>query len=306
MDTTLHAHGKLLLSGEYFVLDGALALAVPTRLGQSLSLERVSENALHWLSLDEKGNAWFEGFFELPALQYQQGNDDNTGRQLEEILRQAQALNRFFPEASGGLRVTTRLEFPRDWGLGSSSTLISLIARWAGVDPYVLLFHTMGGSGYDIACATAGKPLLYQKGPAGPQSVSMDYRPAFIDKFYFVHLGRKQNSREGIARYRAVAGDHPEWVEAISRLTRQICGAETLENLQAAVAEHELLISEALQLPRARDLYFPDFPGEIKSLGAWGGDFVWAISQLSRAETQLYFNKKGFSVVIPYDEMVAG
>ncbi len=32
------AHGKLLLSGEYFVLDGALGLALPANYGQHLAL----------------------------------------------------------------------------------------------------------------------------------------------------------------------------------------------------------------------------------------------------------------------------
>ena len=39
MTTTFNAHGKLLLTGEYFVLDGALALALPCKLGQSMSIQ---------------------------------------------------------------------------------------------------------------------------------------------------------------------------------------------------------------------------------------------------------------------------
>lgn len=36
---TIFSHGKLLLSSEYVILDGALALAIPTQMGQSFSFE---------------------------------------------------------------------------------------------------------------------------------------------------------------------------------------------------------------------------------------------------------------------------
>ncbi|MEM0993828.1 MAG: GHMP kinase, partial [Bacteroidota bacterium] len=36
--TSYYAHGKLLLTGEYAVLDGAVALAVPSKLGQRLDI----------------------------------------------------------------------------------------------------------------------------------------------------------------------------------------------------------------------------------------------------------------------------
>jgi mevalonate kinase len=35
-----YSHGKLLITSEYAVLDGAKALALPTRLGQKLSVSK--------------------------------------------------------------------------------------------------------------------------------------------------------------------------------------------------------------------------------------------------------------------------
>jgi hypothetical protein len=46
---------------------------------------------------------------------------------------------------------------------------------------------------------------------------------------------------------------------------------------------------------------FSDFKGEIKSLGAWGGDFVMVISE---SDPTAYFSEKGFTTVISYDEMI--
>ncbi len=37
--TTFRSNGKLLLTAEYLVLDGARAIALPTKLGQSLTVE---------------------------------------------------------------------------------------------------------------------------------------------------------------------------------------------------------------------------------------------------------------------------
>ena len=57
---TFYSHGKLLISGEYVVLDGALSLAIPTTYGQSLIVEPLDEPKLIWKSFDEKGTIWFE------------------------------------------------------------------------------------------------------------------------------------------------------------------------------------------------------------------------------------------------------
>ena len=45
---TYRANGKLLLTGEYLVLKGALALALPTKLGQTMTVETVHAPSLRW------------------------------------------------------------------------------------------------------------------------------------------------------------------------------------------------------------------------------------------------------------------
>ena len=63
---TFYSHGKLLLSAEYAVLDGALALALPTKFGQSLTVEPTLENyenTVHWKSISNEGVVWFETEF---------------------------------------------------------------------------------------------------------------------------------------------------------------------------------------------------------------------------------------------------
>ena len=156
-----YSHGKLLLTGEYLVLDGAKALALPTRFGQDLTIQKLKEPVLLWESYDHQGNCWFKATFELPKLRIvsadfeseEDGGKDKLAERLWEILSAARQLNPEFLNSNQGYLVKTTLEFSQDWGLGSSSTLINNVADWARVSPFELLENTFGGSGYDIASA---------------------------------------------------------------------------------------------------------------------------------------------------------
>ena len=63
-----YSNGKLLITGEYVVLDGALSLAVPTKFGQSLSIEAVDEPKISWNSFNSDGSIWFENTFSINEI----------------------------------------------------------------------------------------------------------------------------------------------------------------------------------------------------------------------------------------------
>ncbi len=305
------ARGKLLLTAEYFVLDGAPALALPTILGQSLELNfspRADsfEKILHWQSLDEKGQVWFRAGFERENFEILQTDEMETARRLQQILREARNLNSLFlSNANLPLpAVSTRLGFPRNWGLGTSSTLIYLIASWAEINPFELQFRTFGGSGYDIACAGASGPILYFLKNKKPEFQLCDFRPSFSNSLYFIYLNKKQNSREGIKRYRKAMGDKEPALDKISRLTWSFLEASTLAGFEKLLAEHEKIVSDFIEMPGVRELYFDDFPGAIKSSGAWGGDFVLAASSRPFEFLREYFETKGFPTIIPYSQLI--
>lgn len=304
--TTFYAHGKLLLTGEYCVLDGATALAVPTRLGQSLELIQVenTEGGLLWQSFDADKSLWFEGVFDSLNYMLKTSNDDKVGLLLSKILQTAQAFKTNSPHLKGTIQ--THLTFPRNWGLGTSSTLIYNISQLFGVNPYSLLKETFGGSGYDIACAGANSALLYSLKNGNPITENVTFNPIFKDSLYFIYLGKKQNSREGIARYREKSKTiPPQYFETISALAHAFLKAETLSAFESLIKKHEEIIASIIELSRAKELYFNDFWGEIKSLGAWGGDFILATSNKSADDTQQYFKNKGFEVVLKYEEMIS-
>jgi mevalonate kinase len=65
---TFYSNGKLLLTGEYLVLEGATALAVPTKFGQDLSVEKIKEPQLIWGSFTNTGDCWFEAVLSYQNL----------------------------------------------------------------------------------------------------------------------------------------------------------------------------------------------------------------------------------------------
>ncbi|MBL7827930.1 MAG: hypothetical protein JNJ57_14975 [Saprospiraceae bacterium] len=299
------ASGKLLLTGEYFVLDGAYALALPVRFGQSLRVEAVQqEGYFYWNSCDQDGSSWFNVEYELPYLSVVQTSDRSIAEMLASIIRECQRQNPAFLKVMGGLKAHTISDFPRAWGLGTSSTLIAAIARWAQVDPYPVLRNTLGGSGYDIACAYAESPLLYRIVNDKPEVRCVTFDPPFTHQLYFVYLEKKQNSREGIALYREKSKEIKRLIPDISTLTERILNADTLHSFEKLLFEHESLIADALDFQRVKNRLFNDYWGEIKSLGAWGGDFVLATSSEPESSTRQYFSDRGFNTVLTWKEMV--
>ena len=295
-----YAQGKLLLTGEYFVLDGAMALALPTRLGQNFKIESGKIGELSWQSYDADGTSWFNITMEIPSFRIVSAEPAEPAQRLIQVLEQAFLLSNIPLNSLAGCGVTSRLDFSRHWGLGSSSTLISFVAHLAQVNPYDLLAKTFGGSGYDLACALAKGPIVYQNQVAQPVA----FHPTFADQLYFVYLGKKQNSREGIQRYRALGEKVKVSLAEINQLTLEAVACDSLKAFENLMLQHERIVSTMLELPRAQDLYFPDYWGVVKSLGAWGGDFVLVTSERDATSTKSYFQKKGFEVILSYAEMI--
>lgn len=301
MTKKFYSNGKLLLTGEYGVLDGALALAVPTKKGQSLEVSKNESQKIVWKSFDEKGILWFQGVFETKSLNILNSTDEQVATTLQKILLEAQKLNPDFLMEDVGYAVNTYLDFPRDWGLGSSSTLINNIAQWAKVDPFTLLWNAFTGSGYDIACAMHNTPIQYQLINGAPVIKEVNFNPKFLSSVYFIHLNKKQNSRDGINAYRKKDFDMDTFTQKLGLLTENISICDDLALFKNLIAQHEELVGGILNQTPIQQQLFKDFDGAIKSLGAWGGDFIMAVGAKNTAE---YFKQKGYDTVLSYNEMV--
>lgn len=294
-----YSNGKLLLSGEYSVLDGALALAVPTKFGQSLEVSLLDVPVLIWESFNCIKQLWFQAEIKLEKLS--ELSEEPKLATLQKILLVAQELNPAFLSDGNGAFVQTFLTFPNEWGLGTSSTLINNIASWAKVDAFELLQKSFGGSGYDIACAQNDAAIHYKIIETNPIVKKVAFHPSFLKHIYFVYLNQKQDSKEGIQLYKDTNGDKESFVAGISELTNEITLCSDYNEFMSLLKKHERVTGDFIGIVPIQEQLFADFNGAVKSLGAWGGDFIMAVGDDNTPE---YFEEKGFEIILPYKDMI--
>lgn len=302
MKTTFYSNGKLLITGEYLVLDGARALALPTKFGQKLIIEKSNNKEIKWKSYDSDGSIWFDETILFSTISSTKPlEEESIKNTLISILRVANQSNSDILSNSDGYTVTTHLSFPRKWGLGTSSTLINNIAQWFKIDAFTLLKKSFGGSGYDIACAQNDTPIIYQLEHEKSIVEKVKFNPNFVDELYFVYLNHKQNSKNAIASYKERKNNLESQKEAINQITQNVLDIEDKTTFAKALENHEKILSTILDTKTVKESLFPDFDGTIKSLGAWGGDFVLVVS---KKNPQTYFISRGYETILKYNDMI--
>jgi hypothetical protein len=128
------------------------------------------------------------------------------------------------------------------------------------------------------------------------------FAPEFSENLYFVYLDKKQNSKASIAAYfNNKNKDLAEDITKNNKITSAVLNAKTLNEFALGLERHEAEMSSILEMQTVKESLFSDFNGGIKSLGAWGGDFVLVVSKENPRE---YFKEKGFRTIIPYHEMI--
>lgn len=288
------AHGKLMLFGEYVVMRGIPSLAFPTTLGQTL--EVFPSEFFSWTSF-ETGKLWFSMRFDAD-LNILETNNESVAQKLMQILADAKAQKPDLFE--NPLSFETQSNFNRAWGFGSSATLISLIAQWSDLDAYAINEKHFGGSGYDIACATASAPIWYNRETKEVRNFNLP--KAIADKLLFVYSGKKQNSQQEVTRF----GETEIQEEVLSKLKNiieQITETDNIEQFETYIEQHETILSKILQRPTLKSTDFPDYPFSIKSLGAWGGDFFMATCR-DLDEAKIYFIDSGRDTMFTFNELI--
>ena len=293
---SFHSNGKLLISGEYLVLDGALSLALPCKFGQYLNFTEDSNGTLEWISKDMNDIIWFTAYFEAKTLKVLKTSNYNTVKWVKKILEFCNKNSLTNKSLQG--KIECKLEFPNNWGLGSSSTLLNNLANLYEINPYDLHFSTTNGSGYDIACAGSNSALTYQVIENIPQVKKMDWSPVFKDEILFIFLKKKQKSNLEVKRFKELKKD-PDLISRISSITKEIIYSKTIEEFEHLLDEHEAITGQYIQSETVKSKYFSDYEGSVKSLGAWGGDFV-----LATRENKKYFLDKGFDTILSFSEII--
>ena len=292
-----YTKGKLLISGAYGVLDGAIGFALPRKLGQRFCFETDRSKNIKCKAIDYKGNTWFEAEFDVKSLAPLKTSSEEIANTFSKLLIASRSLN---PGFDYSFTLETTLEFDREWGLGSSSTLIAALAQFASVNAYELLDSGFKGSGYDIACATAEGPIRFQRIGKEVSVTPVNWRPEFADELYLVYLNQKMNSREAIAHYRkAQSSDH--FLNELSRLSTAISEETSdIHRFEKLLQEQENLLAARLDISAIGDQLFDDRPeGVFVSLGAWGGDFAL----FTRKKNIPYLKDKGYSTILKLAEL---
>lgn len=293
------ANGKFMLTGEYMVLRGAETLALPLKLGQQLLIVPNEGEAIYWESFEPAGK-WFETALHNQSLAVLAGTDESKSNRLREILQHIRKQNPVFL-ADGGYWVRTDLDFNPQFGMGSSSTLLTTLCETTGVNPYPVLRETFGGSGYDLACALASGPLVFSMQNGSPLVRPVTLSSQVTPHILFVYSGNKMVSSGEVRKFSAIPVEQT-LVQRFTEITREAVQCQNYADFAALMREHEDRLGMLLERPVLQQR-FPDFEGTLKSMGAWGGDFFMAVCE-DTDEAISYFENKGFPTVFRYDGIV--
>lgn len=292
--------GKLMLTSEYVAVDGALVLAVPTKPGQEFFYtETGDQRALIFWEAEHQNLPWLEIVIDYRKWQIIETNNIKAAEFIIKVLKNVQSLSVTQLKSDTSYHIRTNLQFPPDFGLGSSSTLMNNLAEWANIDAFTLNEISLGGSGYDVAVAKEKSAVMYSRFPERRYE-KIDFRPDFRDQLLFIHLNQKQDSREGISHYRSKPRS-AEMIDFYTDLTKTIVDCTSLEMFADLMTIHEQKLSNFLQVPTVKEKYFQNCPSFVKSLGAWGGDFVLTSKF---GDYKDYFKKQGFTKVFDWSELI--
>lgn len=291
------------MSSEYLVLHGATALALPSKLGQRMKVQELNGSEILWNSYGSDGKKWFSAEIDLMGFDVVECTDPQIGKYLRKLLKACCQNNSEFLSHWKKYKVDHYLDFPMEWGLGSSSSLIYNMASWADINPYHLYFDVEEGSGYDVGCAGAEGPLLYTLGDGSIDLEEIEFLPKFNDNLYFLPLGKKISSKEAIQKLNNSKPDK-KCIEHANQLTKNLLNINSLQDFESWIREHEQHIKNFTGLQRIKEQHFPDYPGEVKSLGAWGGDMLLVTGTPNKSDMDAYFKSKGYEKIIPYHELV--
>jgi mevalonate kinase len=275
-------------------MKGAMALAIPAKLDQELNVISTNSDFVNWKSFNKNNQIWYEEKFFLDKGNLIYNSQKNKMSDL--IVHLFDYIHTFnSPEKSIGNEFIWKINFDRNWGLGSSSTLINNLSKWAKVNPYKLLFSVFNGSGYDIACCDKNNPIIFQKKDGYLTVSNTTFNPNFLNNLFLIYLNKKQDTQKSIQNFLKTDESFNEGINQINEIVHEIENVKNITTFESLIERHEKIIANILQTPTIQNEKFPDYNnGVIKSLGSWGGDFILASGDEKSID---YFKEKGFNTI---------
>ncbi len=300
----IRAHGKLMISAEYMVMHGSKALALPLRKGQTLRKFRSDNPRIFSWKAFFGEQTWFHAMLDPATLRILESSDHEKATHLQKLISSCIEMMPAFQEDLFSWDVETYLDFSPEWGFGSSSTLIALMAEWAEINPLDLHFSVSSGSGYDVACAIAEGPLVYRLRDGSPRYQHIPFRPLFSGDLYFAWLGVKQPTAPHLQEISGKLRPDFQSIHQFSDLTEQMIRAKDLATFQDLMRIHEEALAEILHMEPVSATLLRDLPGSVKSLGAWGGDYVLVASDAPRKELEAFLSSRNIHQLFNFEDLV--
>lgn len=294
-------NGKLLLSGEYLILKGSKGLSLPVKYGQDLEVFENETNNIIWKSYKTDG-LWHSVTLDQ-NLSVIETSDADFANRLQVILKQCLIQSAKTIEDIISKTYITHIDFDPDWGLGTSSTLLFNLSIFFNIDAYQLQLKTFNGSGYDVANAGINNAIFYYLEGATPNITSIPFNPTFKNSLYFIYSGKKVSSKSAIARF-SHTSINQQTITSVSQISDLLLSTINLDDFIKLLKLHESIIGELIEQEPIQSLYFDDFQGGIKSLGAWGGDFFLAATNEPQQSVESYFKNKGYTTIFTYDQLI--
>ena len=299
MSYSIESFGKLLISGEYLILRGAKGLSIPVNFSQTLNVDENTSGYFDWKSYDRNKKIWFSCKFKISDFYNKQNYNNNL--LLYDIIKNLNELNPGIISNKKGISFKTYMNFNHKWGLGSSSTLINNLSKWADIEPFSVYWRVTNGSGYDLASCKFEKPIVFQLIKSEtPKIESVNFLPEFHKNLYFIYLDKKQSSKSEIENFDKI-NISSEYISEVSRITEKMIKCSNFLDFQNLVNQHEKILANVLNKKSIKEKLFNDYDGAIKSLGAWGGDFILAVGN---DDTTNYFEEKGYQTIFSFKEML--
>ena len=98
--------------------------------------------------------------------------------------------------------------------------------------------------------------------------------------------------------------DHLRDIEFVSGLSRKLPALTALRDFRECLDAHEEALGILLQRLPVKKRFFNDFEGSVKSLGAWGGDFLLAATEWPCEKVKNYFRSKGLHTILKYQDII--
>jgi len=303
--------GKILLSGEYALLEGSVGAAMVSKFGQYLTLtsSQISSNLSkdYWLEFSSQREQEVLTAFINPST-WECVSEEKKWHEACSFFKKNKCSLHFYlqeyknqnKDKNKGLKGNFHCNFNLSWGLGSSSSWICLLSYLIDFNPYDLNSFLFKGSGYDIAVGLYQQDLLFSK----PSHISLASFPLLSKKKYqeqghafFAFMGKKISSQQSLEMAYAQNKKRPLFsqkeINLISSFSRALSFSSRIEEWMKILQEQDLLLSFILGRSTLQHSFFSDFPGTIRPLGAWGGDLVLGLTtQTDKKFCQRYCEEK--------------